>query len=430
MLEIFFNKSIITEKSNNILFNINIPKFKQNILQIDQSYEGNENAYYKIIHNNNMYQLYYRGLNWDENKYKGKKINNLTQLSTPLEQICYVESKDGLYFTNKCCLSKKLNNIDVLKKNNFCHNFFPYYDEKNKRYIAISGTSMYNKGLFLFESYNGIDWINIKKIIDKNDILPGSKHPNHFDSHNSIVYNLFDDYYYIYIRDNSISHRRFVQYTKTKDFNNFTKFKNINIKNDDKEGIYNFNVFMYPNSYYFMALPCISNQKDLTQKLSNKLLYSINGEDWNYLSNKFIDLKTSYFITNNIVSSINNKELYFYIHDKWASKENCIDCYSIEKDRISKIICNREGFVQTKSINLINNNIIINFECINKEGWIQLQLIDINNNLCFESLKYNGNELNKKIEWNSNNNINFQNNQYYLKFIMYDCNLYSFLYNI
>ena len=428
MLEIFFNKSIIIEKSNNILFDINIPKFKQNILQIDQSYEGNRNAYYKIIHKNNTYQLYYRGLNWDESKYKGKKINNLTQLSTPLENICYVESQDGLYFTNKCCLSNKSNNIDVLNKNNFCHNFFPYYDEKNKRYIAISGTGIYNKGIFLFESHNGIDWINIKKIIDVKDILPGSKHPNHFDSHNSIVYNLFDDYYYIYIRDNSISHRRFVQYTKTKDFNNFTKFKNINIKNDDKEGIYNFNVFMYPNSYYFMALPCISNQNDLTQKLSNQILYSINGEDWYYLSNKFIDLKTSYFITNNIVSSIYNKELYFYIHDKWASKENCIDCYSIEIDRISKIICNKEGFIQTKLINLINDNILINYECIKVDGWILLQLIDINNNLLFESLKYNGNELNKKIEWN--NNKDFQNNEYYIKFIMYNCSLYSFSYNI
>ena len=429
MLEIFFNKSIITEKSNNILFNINIPKFKQNILQIDQSYEGNENAYYKIIHNNNMYQLYYRGLNWDENKYKGKKINNLTQLSTPLENICYVESQDGLYFTNKCCLSNKSNNIDVLNKNNFCHNFFPYYDEKNKKYIAISGTGIFNQGLFLFESHNGIDWIKIKKIIDGNDILPGWKHHNHFDSHNSIVYNSFDDCYYIYIRDNqSNPHRRFVQYTKTKDFNNFTKFKNINIKNDDKEGIYNFNVFMYPNSYYFMALPCISNQNDLTQKLSNQILYSINGEDWYYLSNKFINLKTSYFITNNIVYSNDNKEIYFYIHDNPDIKENCLNCFSIEKDRISKIICNGEGFIQMKLINLINNNIIINYECINEDGWIQLQLIDINNNFYIESLKYKGNELDKKIEWNSN--IDFQNNQYYIKFIMYDCNLYSFSYNI
>ena len=37
MLEIFFNKSIILEKSNNIIFDINTPKFKQNVLQNDQS---------------------------------------------------------------------------------------------------------------------------------------------------------------------------------------------------------------------------------------------------------------------------------------------------------------------------------------------------------------------------------------------------------
>jgi len=429
MLEIFFDKSIILQKSNNILFDINIPIFKQNVLQPDQSYEGDGNAYYKIINKNNTYQLYYRGINqvvWIDIH---NKICNSTESSTQFEEICYTESQDGLYFTNKCCLSKKLNNIDVLKNSNFCHNFFPYYDEKNKKYIAISGTGMFNNGLFLFESQNGIDWIKIKKIIDANDIIPGWTHPNHFDSHNSIVYNSFDDYYYIYLRHNQTeNHRRFVQFTKTKDFNNFTKIKKINIDNDDKEGIYNFNVFMYPNSYYFIALPCVSNQQDLTQKISNQILYSINGEDWYYLSNKFINLKTSYFITNNIVYSNDNKELYFYIHDKWSYKENCLDCYSIEKDRISKIICNNEGFIQTKLINLINNNITLNYECINEDGWIVLQLIDINNNLFIESLKYKGNELDKEIEWN--NNIEFQNNQYYIKFIMCDCNLYSFSYNI
>ena len=114
MLEIFFNKSIILEKSNNIIFDINTPKFKQNVLQNDQSYEGDGNGCYKIIQKNNTYQLYYRGLNqvvWID---VNNKISNPTESTTPFEEICYAESQDGLYFTNKCCLSKKLNNLIIL----------------------------------------------------------------------------------------------------------------------------------------------------------------------------------------------------------------------------------------------------------------------------------------------------------------------------
>ena len=428
MKEIFFDKLIIKKKSNNIKFDINIPKFKQAVLKNDQSYEGAANGYYKIHKSNNKYQLWYRGVCKDPWEDIKKKKNNSTQSITPFEEICYTDSDDGLHFTHKECLTHK-NENKIIKQENFCHNFFPYFDPKNKKYIAISGTGIFNNGLFLFESKDGIIWNKIKKIVKPEDILPGWRHRNHFDSHNSMVYNLHDGYYYLYIRDNqSKQHRRFIQFTKTKDFNTFSKMKNITIHEDDKEGIYNFNVFMYPDSKYFIALPCISNHSDLTQKLSNKLLYSLDGENWHYFSKKFIHLSSSYFIANNVVYSNDNIEMYIYLQNHWSSKNNCLDCYSIGKDRISKIICKDEGFIQTNLINLTNNNIIINYKCINENGWIQLLLIDSKNNIFYESIKYKGNEHNKKIDWN--NSIDFKNNKYYIKFIMYDCNLYSFSYNI
>lgn len=429
MKEIFFDKSVIQKKSNNIKFDINIPKFKKKVLQNDQSYEGAANGYYKIHHNNNQYQIWYRGVCKEVWKDIKKKICNSTKSLTPFEEICYGESNDGLHFAHKECLTHKDHN-KIIKKENFCHNFFPYYDPKSKKYIALSGTGIFNKGLFLFESKDGIIWNKIKKIIDPKDILPGWKHYNHFDNHNCIVYNSHDNYYYIYIRDNQSKPvpRRFIQYTKTKDFITFSKMKNIMIHNDDKEGIYNFNVFIYPDSKYFIALPCISNQSDLTQKLSNKLLYSLDGENWHYFSTKFIHLSTSYFIANNIVYSNDNAEMFLYLQNHWSSKNNCLDCYSTGKDRISKIICEDDGFIQMKLINLINYNIMINYKVINDKGWIKIQLIDINKNIFMESLKYVGNEHNQKIKWN--NNKIFNDDQYYIKFIMFNCNLYSFSYNI
>ena len=160
--EIFFNKDIIKEQSENIIFNINIPRFKQNVLKVTEPYEGGGNSYYKVIKNNDGYKLFYRGLNYHD------CYNCKTEDMQPYEKICLAESLDGLNFDKKICLSEKDGNQDL---NNFAHIFFSYFDEKNNKYIAISGTGHYNNGIFLFNSENGIDWAKQKKIVDKSDLI-------------------------------------------------------------------------------------------------------------------------------------------------------------------------------------------------------------------------------------------------------------------
>ena len=130
--EPIFNKNIIKEKSDNINFEINIPIFKKTVLKNNKPYEGSGNAYYKIIKNNNNYKLFYRGINkeiWNNNiKIDTHKITNS-------EQLCLAESNDGLNFNKKICLSQQIKN-KFMKTNNFCHNFFPFFDEK-KIYIKL-----------------------------------------------------------------------------------------------------------------------------------------------------------------------------------------------------------------------------------------------------------------------------------------------------
>lgn len=422
--EIFFNKDIIKEKSENINFDINIPRFKQNVLKVTEQYEGGGNCYYKVIKNNNEYKLFYRGL-----KYHNCR-NSRTEDMKPFERICLAESLDGLNFINKICLSKKDGNKDL---NNFEHNFFPYFDEKNNQYIAISGTGIYNHGIYLFNSNDGINWTLKKKIIDPSNIIKRTGHLNHFDSHNSIVYNKFDEYYYIYIRDN-IPGKRYVQYIKTKDFINYTPSKHIKIKDDTGEGIYNLNVFMYPNSYYFIALPLLS--KNASDKISNQILYSIDGENWNYLSKNFYcvenvnELKKLYFFVNNIVESLDNTKFFFYVLNNYYSNENnCIDCFEIDKDRISKISClnGEEGTILLDLIFLKSNIMNINYETF-ESGWIIIDILNSENETILTSSKLAGNELNKRVEWIDGDKNSLESNFYYLKFTMFNCNLYSFSY--
>jgi len=424
IVEPFLCAEIIIEKSENIKYNINKPKFEQIVLKSDQPYEGEADSYYTIIYVNNEYRLYYRG-----NSYKNikniKDVNKITETIQPYECVCLAISKDGLNFNKK----------QSLFKNKFCHNFSPLYLEEKKSYIAISGTEFFNNGIFLLSSLNGLEWKTEKKIIDKNNILPGYHHRNHYDSLNCIVYNNKDKSYYIYYRHNSEGLRQ-VQYTITKDFNNFTKTKLLKLL--DNTAIYTPGIFKYFNSNYLIALPTIAYKK---LNLINKSwpLNSIN-HDKNcnnlFISNDYTNFKkiesqlfddTYKFNVNGIVPSIDNTKMYIYIHNNTGSIDNHVACYSYSMHRMHQIISKENGFIKTKLINLLNKNISINFETY-ENGHIIVEIYDKNNNLILQSLKNNGNELNYKINWESDNVI--IRDDYYIKFILNNACLYSFIYNL
>ena len=48
-IELFFDKNIILNKSNNIIYKLNKPTFKKCVLKVDQEYEGGRDNYYTII---------------------------------------------------------------------------------------------------------------------------------------------------------------------------------------------------------------------------------------------------------------------------------------------------------------------------------------------------------------------------------------------
>ena len=60
-IELFFEQKIILNKSDNIKYIINKPKFKKKIFSITENYEGGGESYFTILENNNNHYLYYRG---------------------------------------------------------------------------------------------------------------------------------------------------------------------------------------------------------------------------------------------------------------------------------------------------------------------------------------------------------------------------------
>lgn len=425
-VEPFLYRNIIKEKSENIIFEINKPKFEKNVLNLDKEYE-NQNAYFTIINIDNEYKLYYKACPFPT----FKNVDIREYYSTPElaehEYFCLAISKDGLNF-EKCNFNLiNYNNIEnnMLLHDLFCHNFYPFYDKKNNKYIGISGTNLYNDGLHLFESTNGINWIHIKKILDESKIIPGWLHINHFDTHNSIVYNENDENYYIYIRDNKPSNR-FIQYTKTKDFNEFTNCENINIYDNNNLILYTPGIFQYPNSDYYLGIPTIQGN-NYGDKKNSILMISCNNIDFEILTNDLFYYNSNNSMNiNSIVPSLDNKKLYIYTHENFTNITNhqFITCHSFEMNRINKIICHGDGFIKTDLIK-ISNKITVNYETYNG-GYITVKLFNTNNELVYDTINYYDSSYDLNIIWNNNKIINIDN--YYIQFTMNNCILYSFSY--
>lgn len=426
LTEPFLYKNIIKDKSDNIIYDINQPIFEKIVLEPDKSHEGASNGYYTIMLVNNEYKLYYRSISLDTYKNAEKTEFYSTPEYTSYECFCLAVSNDGLNFKKKNYDIIEYNNSfnnNILKHDLFCHNFFPYYIEFQNKYIGISGTRNYNGGLHLFESYNGINWICVKMILNENYLLEGWWHSNHFDTHNCIIYNKKDKYYYIYVRDNK-QNNRFIQYTKTEDFNIFAKCENIKITDIDNLTIYSPGIFEYKNTNYFLSLPTIKGCDDFI-KVTKILLVSVDGINWEKINNYPLFDESNRMIVSGMVESLDKKKLYIYTHENLYEKNNCIKCYSFEINRINKITSINHGFITTNLIKLINNIIYVNFGTFDN-GYIIIEIYNQSNELILNSYKISGNEYNYFINWENNLDIN---EDCYIKFNMYNAYLYSFSYN-
>jgi hypothetical protein len=424
-IEPLLNRNIIIEKSDNIYFEINKPTFEKVVLQLDRDYEKTT-AYYTILFVNNEYKLYYRGCPFPYYKNKENKTYYDTCELADHEYVCLATSNDGLHFTknsyNIVNYDNSFNN-NIIRHDLFCHNFSPFYDKKNNKYLGISGTGMYNNGLHLFDSYDGINWTYIKHIIDETHILPGWGHHNHFDTHNCIVYNEKDDYYYIFIRDNQ-PYVKLIQYTKTKDFTLFDKCNKIHILDNNDMMLYTPGIFKYENTDYFLGIPT-TNGDTYDDKQNSTLFVSHDGVHFTILTSELFEInnKISTMNINSIVSSPDNSKMYIYSH--CIIDNQYISCHSFEKNRIQKIVCKNYGYIKTKLFKL-NNTFRINYQTFDN-GYINVCLINKEANIILNSMNISGNSYEYEIIWNDN--LLITPDEYYIIFEMYNCYLYGFSYD-
>jgi len=160
----------------------------------NKPWEGNVSGYTTVFRDGDLYRMYYRGTH---------TIYTQGKVSSPhREVVCYAESKDGIRWKRP---NLGLVEFDGSKQNNILwdgigsHCFTPFRDANpdcpaEAKYKAISrGRPQGKKGLYIFQSADGIHWSLIR---EKPVITTGV-----FDSQNLAFWDSLRGEYRAYLRD-------------------------------------------------------------------------------------------------------------------------------------------------------------------------------------------------------------------------------------
>ena len=171
------------------------------------------------------------------------------------------------------------------------------------------------------------------------------------------------------------------------------------------------------------------------------LITSNNCDEWDVLSDNIFDKQEKMGVCGIVLSEDKNK-MFMYVNNNDLYSVNNVECYSFPTDRLNKIICREDdGWIITNEIDIFNDMIWVNFEVLNSNGFITVELI-LNNKCIKRSKKYTGNEKYLLVEWDNCDNcdnldvFNVVNKKslnkvinYNIKFNLSKCCLYSFYYN-
>ena len=185
--ELFVDNSVI-ENLEGAMPRLQRPHDEGVVLKFDKPWEGRFCGYATVIHDGQVYRLYYRGL------------PNAGADGSAKEVSCYAESPDGIHWTKPALglfevKGTRENNVVLADMPPYSHNFCPMLDSRKdvppaERYKALGGTGA--SGLAAFVSPDGIHW---KKLRDEPVFTEGA-----FDSQNVPFWSEHEQCYLCYFR--------------------------------------------------------------------------------------------------------------------------------------------------------------------------------------------------------------------------------------
>lgn len=257
--ELFVDDHMIHEIDNASL-KLHSPQPAGAAIRFDQPWEGAFSGYATIIHDQNFYRMYYRGL------------PEAGQDGTNREVTCCATSVDGIHWTKPNLGiyeygGSKNNNIVLMNEKPLCHNFAPFLDKNpdskhSERFKAIAGTQ--NSGLVAFVSEDGFRW---KKLQQEPVFRDGI-----FDSQNVAFWSEHEQQYVCFFRTwtgGEYAGFRTISRTTSTDFVNWSEPESMNFGDTPSEHLYTNQTTPYfraPQIYLGLAARFMPGRKVISDR--------------------------------------------------------------------------------------------------------------------------------------------------------------------
>lgn len=269
--ELFIDHHLI-DKLDGVTLQLQHPQPGGIALKFDQKWEGQVSGYTTVIHDGDLFRMYYRGrplTGYGDNDPRAQEVT------------CYAESKDGVTFTRpKLGLvsfgGNKDNNAILADVGHVTHNFAPFLDTKpgipkSERFKAVGGSSQ--SGLIGWISEDGI---HFKKLREEPIITGGA-----FDSQNNIMWSDHEQCYVCFFRTfkNGV---RWITRTTSTDFLKWTPAEDMTFGDAPNEHLYTNQTDVYfraPHIYIGTAARFWPQKRSLSEeqaaalKLNDKVNY-------------------------------------------------------------------------------------------------------------------------------------------------------------
>jgi hypothetical protein len=254
--ELFVDKFLI-DKLDGLSLRLQPPQSGGVALKFDQPWEGQVSGYVTVIHDGDLYRMYYRGrplTGYGDNDPRAQEVT------------CYAESNDGITFTRPrlglvSFGGNKDNNAILADVGHVTHNFAPFLDTKpgvpkSQRFKAVGGSSQ--SGLIGWVSEDGI---HFQKLRDEPIITGGA-----FDSQNNVMWSDHEQCYVCFFRTfkNGV---RWITRTTSPDFLAWTKAEDMTFGDAPHEHLYTNQTDVYfraPHIYIGTAARFWPERRSLT----------------------------------------------------------------------------------------------------------------------------------------------------------------------
>lgn len=225
--ELFVDRLLI-EKLDGVSLQLQRPVSGGVALKFDKPWEGQVSGYVTVIHDGDVFRMYYRGrplTGYGDNDPKAREVT------------CYAESRDGISWERPnlgLCLfhGSKDNNAILADVGHATHNFAPFLDTRPgvpsaERYKAVGGSR--ETGLVAFVSEDGIRFRQLRE----EPIIRGGA----FDSQNNIFWSDHENCYVCFYRTfrNGV---RWITRTTSPDFLSWSPASDMNFGDAPDEHLY------------------------------------------------------------------------------------------------------------------------------------------------------------------------------------------------